>query len=68
MPIRRLENAALIDLWNKLALLQADVKAGHWIWRQEECDALVKVMDAIRDVVVEHDDEGHEKVPQLRIA
>ncbi len=36
-------------LYRQLERLQADVKAGEWIWRNTEKDALTTVMDAVRD-------------------
>jgi predicted acylesterase/phospholipase RssA len=39
----------LKSLWRVLERLQADVRTGVWVWNQREADALVTVMDAVKD-------------------
>lgn len=44
-----MNKADLQKLHQQLEQLQAEVKAGQWIWRDSEKEALVAVMDAILD-------------------
>ena len=46
---RRTDFAELKTLWEMLERLQADVKEGAWTWETNEREALVTVMDAVKD-------------------
>ena len=48
-PVKYVNRDELKSLWRVLERLQADVRTGAWVWNQKEVEALITVMNAVKD-------------------